>query len=235
VNKFILASGLLFLICFSSVFAEENLSIETSEYAETSDIADTTEHGTTALGISLEVWVTVAHWLTGLGTIALTIALFKTFHHLDASTKMAKTETEYRLRPWIGPTTGIKRMDNSISGDLQFSITIKNFGDLPANYVKAKSIVSTTPLTKESLKQTMSEFNLGPVLPRMEKSYLIFITPDMWKKVADGNDSLYVALYFEYPSLSGSNGYGSLSEYNKTSQIFIHKEMWLDYPEVKFE
>jgi len=52
----------------------------------------------------------------------------------------------------------------------QFSITIKNFGDLPANFVKAKSIVDTKPLTKESLKQPLSEFNLGPLLPHMEKS-----------------------------------------------------------------
>lgn len=184
---------------------------------------------------SLEIWITIAHWLTGVSTVVLTIAIYKTFHHLDASTKMAKTETEYHLRPWIGPVTGIKRMDNSISGDLQFSITIKNFGDLPANYVKAKSVVSTTPLTKESLKQPISEFNLGPVLPEMEKSYWFFIKPDMWKKVTDDNEPLYVALYFEYPSLTGSNGYGSLSEYNKTSQIFIHKDMWLDYPEVKLD
>ena len=42
-------------------------------------------------------------------------------------------------------------------------------------YVKGKSIVSITPLTKESLKQPLSEFNLGPVLPHMEKSYLFFI------------------------------------------------------------
>jgi hypothetical protein len=223
-NKLLITSIVsLFLVCSSSVFAQENSSLETSE------------HGTTALGIPLEILVTIAHWLTGLSTVVLTIALFMTFRHLEASTKMSKIETEYRLRPWIGPITGIKRMDNSINGDLQFSITIKNFGDLPANYVKAKSIVSTTPLTKESLKQPMSEFNLGPVLPHMEKSYLFFIKPDMWKKITDDNDSLYVALYFEYPSLTGSNGYGSVSEYNKTSQIFIHKDMWLDYPEIKLD
>ena len=215
-------ASLFVLSCFSNVFAEENSSEKTMDHL-------------TEMGGSLEIWITIAHWLTGVSTVVLTVALFKTFHHLDASTKMAKTETEYRLRPWIGPVTGIKRMDNSISGDLQFSITIKNFGDLPANYVKAKSVVSTTPLTKESLKRPTSEFNLGPVLPHMEKSYLFFIKPDMWKKVTDDNDPLYVALYFEYPSLTGSNGYGSLSEYNKTSQIFIHKDMWLDYPEVKLE
>ena len=182
-------------------------------------------------GHALEFWVGIAHWLTGIGTIVLAVALIRTFRHLEASTRMSKIETEYRLRPWIGPTSGIQRMDGSINGQIQFSITIKNFGDLPASNVKAKSIVSITPITKESLKQPLPEFNLGPVLPHMEKSYWFFIESELWKKVSDGNDSLYVAIYFEYPSLTGSNGYGSISEYNKNNQTFVHKEMWLDYPE----
>jgi hypothetical protein len=146
---------------------------------------------------------------------------------------MSKIETEYRLRPWIGPTSGIQRMDNSINGNIQFSITIKNFGDLPASFVKAKSIVSALPLTKESLKQPLTEFNLGPLLPHMEKSYWFFIEPAVWDKVSNDNQPLYVALYFEYPSLTGSNGYGSISEFNKNNQTFLHKEMWIDYPEIK--
>jgi hypothetical protein len=186
-----------------------------------------------ASGLSLELWIGIAHWLTGIGTIVLAIALVRTFRHLEASTKMSKIETEYRLRPWIGPTSGIQRMDNSINGNLQFSITIKNFGDLPASYVKAKSIASISPLTKESLKQPLSEFNLGPLLPHMEKSYWFFIEPAMWEKISNDNQPLYVALYFEYPSLTGSNGYGSVSEYNKNNKTFVHKEMWIDYPEIK--
>jgi len=184
-------------------------------------------------GLSLEFWIGIAHWLTGVGTIVLAIALVRTFRHLEASTKMSKIETEYRLRPWVGPTTGIQRKDDSINGNIQFSITVKNFGDLPASYVKAKSLVSITPITKESLKQPLSEFNLGPLLPYMEKSYWFFIEPEMWSKITNGNEPLYVALYFEYPSLTGSNGYGSISEYNKNNQTFVHTEMWIDYPEIK--
>lgn len=182
--------------------------------------------------VTLEFWIGVAHWLTGVGTIVLAVALFKTFRHLEASTKMSKIETEYRLRPWIGPSVPIKRMDNSINGSVQFSITIKNFGDLPASGVKAKSFVDTKPLSKESLKQPLSEFNLGPLLPHMEKSYWFFVTHEMWDKISNGDEPLYVAIYFEYPSLSGSNGYGMISEYNKNNQTFVHKEMWIDYPEV---
>jgi len=182
---------------------------------------------------SLEFWIGIAHWLTGIGTIVLAFALVRTFRHLEASTKMSKIETEYRLRPWIGPSSSIKRMDNSINGNIQFSITIKNFGDLPATGVKAKSIVDTKPLTRESLKQPLSEFNLGPLLPHMEKSYWLFVVPSVWEKVSNGNESLYIAVYFEYPSLTGLNGYGMISEYNKNNQTFVHTEMWIDYPEVK--
>lgn len=184
-------------------------------------------------GFSLEFWIGIAHWLTGIGTIVLAIALVRTFRHLEASTRMSKIETEYRLRPWIGPTSGIQRKDDSINGQIQFSITIKNFGDLPASYVKAKSIVSTTSLTKESLKQPLTEFNLGPLLPHMEKSYWFFIEPEIFEKVSNGTEPLYIALYFEYPSLTGSNGYGSISEYNKNNHTFVHKEMWIDYPDIK--
>ena len=134
------------------------------------------------------------------------------------------------LRPWVGPISGIQRIDSSINGSVQFSITIKNFGDLPASGVKAKSIVSTKPLSKESLKEPLSEFNLGPLLPHMEKSYWFFVDNSMWDEISNGNVPMSVAIYFEYPSVNGSNGYGMISEYNKNNQTFVHKEMWIDYP-----
>ena len=184
---------------------------------------------------TLEFWATIAHWLTGIGTIVLAIALFKTFKHLEVVTKMSSIETEYRLRPWVGPTSGIQRMNNSINGSIQFSITIKNFGDLPASRVKAKSIVSTKPLSKESLKASLSEFNLGPLLPHMEKSYWFFVDNSMWDNISNGDDPMFVAIYFEYPSVAGSNGYGMISEYNKNNKTFVHKEMWIDYPQVSLK
>jgi hypothetical protein len=180
----------------------------------------------------LEFWIGVAHWLTGVGTIALAIALYRTFSHLGAATKMSKIETEFRLRPWIGPSSSITKMDDSINGDVQFSILVKNFGDLPASGVKVKSIVDINPLTRDSLKQPLSEFDLGPLLPNMEKRYWFFASPSIWEKVSKEDKSLYVAIYFEYPSLAGSNGYGMISEYK--NQTFVHKEMWIDYPEIKF-
>ena len=144
---------------------------------------------------------------------------------------MNAIEIEYRLRPWVGPSSGIKRISDSIDGKVQFSITIKNFGDLPASRVKAKSIVSLKPISKESLKEPILEFNLGPLLPQMEKNYWFFVEPSMWEKISNGDDSLFIGIYFEYPTITDSNGYGMISEYSKNNQTFIHKEMWIDYPQ----
>src|SRR5574341_556381 len=179
---------------------------------------------------SLEFFATIGHLMTGFGTVFLVVELLKTFKHLEASTRMTKVETEYRLRPWVGPSTGIKRMDNSINGKVQFSITLKNFGELPATGVKAKSTMDTKMLTRESLKQQLDEFNLGPLLPNMEKSYWFFVEPQMWNKITKGDENLFLALYFEYPSLAGKNGYGMISEYNKNNDSFVHHEMWIDQP-----
>ena len=175
---------------------------------------------------SIEFWIGVAHWLTGIGTIVLAVAIIMTFRHLETTTKMSKIETKFRLRPWVGPSSSLKQMSNSIDGITQFSITIKNFGYLPASYVKAKSIVDTKQLTRESLKQPLAEFNLGPLLPQMEKTYWLFVDPSMWEKILN-NASLCIGIYFEYQSITGLNGYGMISEYN-VNQTIVNKDMWLD-------
>jgi hypothetical protein len=85
------------------------------------------------------------------------------------------------------------------------------FSSYPASGVKVRSVVDITPLTRESLKQPLSEFSLGPLLPHMEKSYWFFVTPSMWDKISNDMETLYVAAYFEYASLTGSNRYGIIS------------------------
>ncbi len=125
-NKILLTGiiSALFLVFSSfslSIFAQETLSPGTMDHV-------------TEMGGSLEMWVTLAHWTTGLATVALAVALIKTFKHMEAVTKMTTIETEYRLRPWIGPTGPIKKMEKSINDDCQFDVPIKNYGELAANF-----------------------------------------------------------------------------------------------------
>jgi len=141
-NKILLTGivSALFLVCSSyssSIFAQET--------PETIDHVEEMEY-------DIEMVVGIAHWLTGIGTVVLAVALIRTFKHMEAVTKMTSIETEYRLRPWIGPTGPIKKMEKSISDDCQFDIIIRNYGEIPANAVTAKFVKSSKPLTRESFQ-----------------------------------------------------------------------------------
>ena len=96
-NKILLTGivSALFLVCSSysvDIFAQE-----------TPEIIDHVEE----MEYNIEIVVGIAHWLTGIGTVVLAIALIRTFKHMEAVTKMTSIETEYRLRPWIAPTDTI--------------------------------------------------------------------------------------------------------------------------------
>ena len=220
-NKILLTgvSLALFLVCFSfppNAFAQDHPSSEIIVH----DVE---------IGHLIEMVIGVAHWLTGIGTIVLAIALIRTFKHMEAVTKMTSIETEYRLRPWIAPTGPIKKMEKSISDDCQFDVGLKNFGELAASAVTAKFIKSTEPLTRESLQSNNgSSYDLGPVMPTMEKHYWFFINSELWKKADSGSESLHIGLYFEYAIAGKKSGYGMLSEYNSATKNFIHKDMWID-------
>jgi len=220
-NK-ILFSGIiitLFLVYSnhsSNAFAQDHPSSELLEHdAETE--------------YTIEILVGIAHWLTGIGTVILAIALVRTFKHMEAVTKMTSIETEYRLRPWIAPVGPIKIMEKSINNDYQFDIAIKNFGQLAASSVIAKFIKNTEPITRELLQSNVADsYDLGPVMPTMEKHFWFFINSEIWNKADAGLEPLYVGLYFEYSIAGKKSGYGMLSEYNSTTKNFVHKDMWID-------
>jgi len=221
-NKILLTGivSALFLICstsYSSVFAQENPSQETMDHI-------------TVMGIPLEILVAIAHWLTGAGTIILAVAIFMTFRHLEASTKMSKIETEYRLRPWIGPVNSIKSLPPKGETN-QYDCTIKNYGELPAKNVKAYCKIDTKIMDRDVFKLNPgTPFNLGPLLPNMEKHYWVLIDSSLIKKAKEGSEKIFSALYFEYPVTGGKSGYGMISEYDPKNDGFIHKDMWVESP-----
>lgn len=179
-----------------------------------------------AEGIALEVYAQLA---TAGATIALVILLYFTIKQFESQVEVSRIQTEFRFRPWIGPTGPIKKMEKSISDDCQFDIAIKNYGELPANKVIAKFVKSTEPLTRDSIKSdSVTTYDLGPVMPTMEKHYWFFVNSELWQKAETGSVSLHTVLYFEYEHSGKKNGYGMLSEYSPSAKNFIHKDMWID-------
>ena len=166
---------------------------------------------------------------TAIATIALVFLLYKTVKQLEVTVEVSRVQTEYRFRPWIGHSGPIKKMDATINDDCQFDIMIKNFGELPASGVTAKFMYSDKMLTREEISsKSDNSFDLGPMLPNMEKHYWFFIPNDVWKNALEGHSKIFTALLFEYSASGQKSSYGMLSEFNPETENFIHKDMWLD-------
>jgi hypothetical protein len=187
---------------------------------------------------TLALIATMGHLMTGIGTVILVILIVKTLNHMKVATRFTEIQTNYKFRPWIGPSNAIKEIDGDEKNN-RFEIMLKNFGDLPAPSVNVISLISEFPIIREqiipnvnSLKNTFV-FNIGPMLPNMEKRYWLYVSKDFLNKALDAKKMIHTAMYFQYENLEKKNGYGMISELNPVTKSFTHKEMWVDTPSLE--
>lgn len=164
--------------------------------------------------------------------MAVVVLLYKTVKDFAELAKVSKLQTQVRFRPWIGPSGGFEflRDDNDKK---QYSIAMKNFGEVPATNVIVTSAISDAKPEKSSALETSkqdgaTEFHIGPLLPGMEKRYWIFIENERYKKTMEGTSKLFVFIYFTYLYSGGKSVYGMISELDRKTNNFVHREMWID-------
>ena len=164
--------------------------------------------------------------------MAVVVLLWKTVKDFAELAKVSKLQTEVRFRPWVGPSGGFEflRDDN---GKKQYSIAMKNFGEVPATDVIVTSTISDTKPDKSfvlngSKQDGISEFHIGPLLPGMEKKYWVFIENERYRKTMEGTSHLFVYIYFTYLYSGGKSGYGMISQLDSKTNNFVHREMWID-------
>jgi hypothetical protein len=170
--------------------------------------------------------------LSGMAQIAIVFLLWRTVKDFGETGKVSKIQLEHRFRPWIGPSSGIEyvRKDN---GQHQYAITVKNYGQIPASKVTAlftikKDAMPSREILLNSSDSSIDKFNLGPLLPFMEKRYWIFIDSEMIQKSKEDKGQIFIALYFAYEYSKEQSGYGMISYLDTNTDIFVHKEMWID-------
>lgn len=179
--------------------------------------------------MDIQILETVGVLGTAIATIALVILLWKAIKQMESTVKLSKLQTEVRFRPWIGPSSKLYLIGENSEGKLQYEIIIKNFGEIPAQSVSVFYKSDTAKISKENLVSSeLKEFNLGPVLPNMEKKYWIFIDKELMDKVKYGTEKLFTLLYIEYHFDSNKSAYGMISEYDAEKDLFIHRDMWID-------
>lgn len=166
---------------------------------------------------------------TAVGTIALVFMFWKTIQQLEETVKLSRIQSVHRFRPWVGPINNIELMSKN-QGRQQFSITLKNYGEIPASNVVVMFMMKNEMMTRDTLKNSTvaDSFNLGPLLPNMEKRYWFFIDSDLVQKAKDANAQIFISLYFSYEHSGGKSGYGMISYFDTKINGFVHRDMWVD-------
>ena len=221
--RYFLAS-LFLLVCLMSLLVSiksqevptENQANETHSNKNPISLAVIKEYSE-ILGVLLEAGVVVLLWKT-----------VKDFAELA---KVSKLQTEVRFRPWVGPSGGFEFLRED-DNKKQYSIAMKNFGEVPASNVIVTCTISETKPDKltsmENFKADTNQFQIGPLLPGMEKRYWVFIENEKYRKAMEGVSNIFIFIYFSYVYSGGKSGYGMISQLDNKINNFVHREMWID-------
>lgn len=222
--RYLLASLFFILFLLSMVAAIRSQEVVTDSQGKESH---STENPLTVTVIN-EYFEIIAVFLE----MAVVILLWKTVKDFAELAKVSKLQTEVRFRPWVGPSGGFEflREDNDKK---QYSIAMKNFGEVPASNVIVTSTISDTKpnksaLLKNSKSNCANEFHIGPLLPGMEKRYWVFIENERYRKTIEEASNLFIFIYFSYVYSGGKSGYGMISQLDSKTNNFVHREMWID-------
>jgi hypothetical protein len=174
------------------------------------------------------IWMSLA---TLIVESAIAVLLYRTVRDYAEVARVSRIQGEQRFRPWVGPSGGIEYLSTN-NGKHHYSITIKNFAEIPAAKVTGMSMTKLDLPRRQDItagSDQFDKFDLGPLLPQMEKKYWIFIDSGYFDKAKKDDQFIYTAIYFlyEFPS-GGKSGYGMISQLDPKSNTFIHKEMWVD-------
>ncbi len=164
--------------------------------------------------------------------IGVILLLWKTVKDFAELAKVSKLQTEVRFRPWVGPNGGIELLRED-DNKKQYSITMKNYGEVPASNVIVSCTITDSMPDKQSFlksnpKAGRNQFQLGPLLPGMEKRYWVFIENERYRRAMDGTSEIFIFIYFMYLFSGGKSGYGMISQLDNKTNNFVHKEMWID-------
>jgi uncharacterized repeat protein (TIGR01451 family) len=164
--------------------------------------------------------------------VGVILLLWKTVKDFAELAKVSKLQTEVRFRPWLGPNGGFELLRED-DGKKQYSVAMKNFGEVPASNVVVTCTISDTKPDKtnpmnNSKSNGNNQFQIGPLLPGMEKRYWIFIENERYRKTMEGASNIFIFIYFSYVYSGGKSGYGMISQLDNKTNNFVHKEMWID-------
>ena len=165
--RYFLAS-LFLLVCLMSLLVSTK-----SQEVPTENQADETHSNKNP--ISLAVIKEYSEILGVLLEAGVVVLLWKTVKDFAELAKVSKLQTEVRFRPWVGPSGGFEFLRED-DNKKQYSIAMKNFGEVPASNVIVTCTISETKPDKstsmENFKADKNQFQIGPLVARNGKEIL---------------------------------------------------------------
>jgi hypothetical protein len=221
--RYLLASSFLILFLLSMMVAIRSQEVPT----ETQTGGGHSTQNPITLTVIHEYFEIMAVFLEA-GVVVL---LWKTVKDFSELAKVSKLQTEVRFRPWVGPSGGFELLREA-DDRKQYSIAMKNFGEVPASDVIVTCTISDTKPDKSNAmndsKSDNNRFHIGPLLPGMEKKYWVFIENERYRKTIEGTSNIFIFIYFSYVYSGGKSGYGMISQLDNKTSNFVHREMWID-------
>jgi len=161
-----------------------------------------------------------------IGMFALVVWLYFWSRNIKGSHDIVNF-LKLKSRPWVGPIDGSVISATNSDDEKEFSITLKNFGQIKAKNVKVSfTAQNQKPEKKQLIAQNISTSNLGSLMPQLQTDYSFPVDSNKIQKAKTNNEPLFVGLYFSYEFGSMKNGYGLISEYNPQLGSFERIETW---------
>ena len=124
--------------------------------------------------LGLGLWISLA---TLIVEAIIVVILYRTVKDYAEVARLSRIEVKQRFRPWIEPSTGKIEFVRSADGKEQYSIAIKNFGEIAATNVVAMSIKGNEmPSTRDThvlCPQIIASVTSSTSL-LLDRSYLIW-------------------------------------------------------------
>src|SRR3970040_2798123 len=120
--------------------------------------------------------------------IALVFLLYRTIKQFEATAHLSKIQIDYRFRPWIGPLNSIQALSSNEKTN-QYDCTIKNYGEIPAQYVKAYCKIDTKIMDRDVFKSNPGKtFNIRTLFANRDKYLLVLLDSSLIKKAKERSE-----------------------------------------------
>lgn len=161
-----------------------------------------------------------------IGMFALVVWLFFWGKNMQIEFSMVQL-AESSTRAWVGPIDSSVIYPSNNEKENSYFVELKNFGVIKAKNITASFVIQKQRPTRNQFQDSnRSKSSLGALFPNMDTKYSFTVDSELMQKTVNGQNSLYVGIYFYYEFRDNHSGFGLISRFNPVTKLFERSETW---------